>query len=280
MKMMILNILFILLTPSQAFSAKEKSWSYNTYEVKTQVENNSYEAMVYEPKNKKIRAILIISPTISNVDSIEGANAQYFAKRGYLVIVPYPFVTELNSPNPDMDKLDSDYYRPVVSAISFINLVDAKFKLPLNLPVFALGASQGGIMTVLIAAYIPRVKAAWIAVAGGDLPHIYAYSDVPAIVKFRIGHMKTLGISEALAYEIYLRSYLKNDPALSCKEIGIPLHQTIATRDTSVPTVTQEYLARECPAHSILRLKLSHSAGALTTVIMREKILDFFESTI
>jgi dienelactone hydrolase len=280
MKMMILNILFILLTPSQAFSAEEKIRSYNTYEVKTQVEKNSYEAMVYEPKNKKIKAILIISPTISNVDSIEGANAQYFAKRGYLVLVPYPFMTELNSPNPDMDILDSDYYRPVVSAISFINLVDAKFKLPLNLPVFALGASQGGIMTVLIAAYIPRVKAAWIAVAGGDLPHIYAYSDVPAIVKFRIGHMKTLGISEALAYEIYLRSYLKNDPALSCKKIGIPLHQIIATRDTSVPTVTQEYLARECPAHSILRLKLSHSAGALTTVIMREKILDFFESTI
>ncbi len=279
MKMMFLTILFILLNPlTQTSAAENRSRYYNTYEIKTTVEQYQYEAIVYEPKLQKIKAMLVISPTIGNYDSVEGANAQYFAKNGYLVIVPYPFITELQKPMPDLNQLDSDYYRPVVSTISFINLVIARFNLPENISVFALGGSQGGITTILLASHIPRIKAAWTAVAGGDLPHIYAHSDVVAIVKFRTNHMKTLGITDPFEYEKLLRSWLHNDPAISCKEIKIPFHQTIALKDISVPTATQELLARECPPHQILRLNLSHSAGTLTVVTMREKIKEFFEA--
>lgn len=279
MKMMFLTILFILLTPNQQTSAAEiKSRYYDTYEVKTIVEQYDYEAIVYEPKLQKIKAILVISPTIGNYDSIEGANAQFFAKNGYAVIVPYPIPTELQKPMPDMNRLDSDYYRPIVSAISFINLIGSKLNLPESTPVFALGGSQGGITSVLLASHIPRIKAAWVAAAGGDLPHIYARSDVSAIVKFRTNHMRTLGMSDPGEYERFLRGWLHNDPAISCKEMKAAFHQTIALKDTSVPTVTQELLAKECPRHQILRLNLSHSAGTLTVVTMREKIKEFFEA--
>lgn len=74
--------------------------------------------------------------------------------------------------------------------------------------------------------------------------------------------------------------YLHNDPALSCKDIKVPFHQTIALRDTGVPTVTQELLARECPPHSIIRYNYNHEAGTMTTVLMRKKIYEFFESLI
>lgn len=257
-----------------------KSRHYETFEIKTKVEAYEYEAIVYKPIDTPIKAMLVIYPTIGGYDSIEGSNGQYFAKRGYVVIIPYPFITELNKPNPDMDQLDSDYYRPVVSVISFINFVEFKLSLNPNLPVFALGASQGGITSILITAYVPRIKAAWIAVAGGDLPHIYARSTVIQIREFRERHMKTLGITSVDRYETYLRGYLHNDPARSCKDIKVPFHQTIALKDTGVPTVTQELLAKECPPHEIKRYNLGHEAGTLTTVLMRKKIYEFFESFI
>nr|BDT27646.1 hypothetical protein BHI3_11120 [Bacteriovorax sp. HI3] len=261
---------------SQTFDARH----YETFEIKTKIEAYEYEAIVYKPKDIPIKAMLVIYPTIGGVNSIEGSNAQYFSKRGYVVIVPYLFETELNKPNPDMDKLDSDYYRPVVSVISFINYVDFKLNLPSTLPVFALGASQGGITSILITAYVPRIKAAWFAVAGGDLPYIYAHSTVLQIRDFRERHMRTLGMSDVNQYETYLRGYLKNDPSLSCKDIKVPFHQVIALKDTGVPTVTQELLARECPSHTIDRYKLGHEAGTLTTVLMRKKIFEYFESFI
>lgn len=262
------------------YQGEADSRHYETFEIKTKVEAYEYKAIVYKPTGTPLKALLVIYPTIGGVNSIEGSNAQYFSKRGYVVIVPYLFETELNKPNPDMDKLDSDYYRPVVSVISFINYVDFKLNLPSTLPVFALGASQGGITSVLISAYVPRIKAAWFATAGGDLPYIYARSTVLQIREFRERHMRTLGMSDVDQYETYLRGYLKNDPSLSCKDIKVPFHQVIALKDTGVPTMTQELLARECPPHSIDRYKLGHEAGTLTTVLMRKKILEYFESFI
>lgn len=278
MKMMILNILFILLIPTrQLFAEEEASRYYDTYVHRTTVDQTVYEAIFYVPKLQKARAIVIISPTIGNYDSIEGANAHFFAKNGYVAIVPYPIPTELQQPKPDTAQLDKDYFRPITSAASFISLAESKFRLPENLPLYAMGASQGGITTVLLTSHIPRIKAAWVAVGGGDLPHIYAQSTVKEIISFRTNHMRTLGFTDQNKYEKYLKSSLKNDPAFSCTKIKVPFHQTIALRDTSVPTVSQELLAKKCPKHDIIRLNLSHGAGALTIVTMQEQIMEFFE---
>lgn len=284
MKLFMISLIFTLLsqTPTWAseLSDTDKGRDYSIFDIKTQVESSSYVATIYRPTKLRIKALLIISPTIRGVTSIEESNAQYFSKRGYLVIMTQQFKTELNSPNPDAEKINSDYYKPAVSAISFINAVDQKLNLPDTLPVFALGASQGGIYTVIIASHIPRIKGAWFAVGGGDLAHIYAYSDVEQIVKFRHNHMRILGMTKMKDYENYLRMYLKNDPATSCKEIKVPFHQTIALRDTSVPTSKQELLVDECPPHDVSRKNMNHSAGAVTTVLERNEIEAYFDALI
>ena len=289
MKLFMTFFIFTLLTqgPSWSFEYRnssvtneEKKRSYEVFSIKTKVENHYYTANVFRPTQARIKSILIISPNIDGVTSMEETNALFFSKRGYLVIVPDPFLTELSNPRPDIERLNADFYRPAVSTISFINFVEQKLNLGITLPIFAMGASQGGISSIILAANIPRIKAIWTAVAGGDLPHIYAHSEVKQLKKFRINHMRILGISNPHAYEDYLRIYLTNDPLVSCKNILIPFHQTIALKDLSVPTKTQELLARECPPHSVSRKKLGHLGGALTTVRDRQDILEFFDSNI
>ncbi|MEA9357481.1 hypothetical protein SHI21_14735 [Bacteriovorax sp. PP10] len=284
MKLFMISLIFTLLSQTPAWASNpadtNKDRDYSIFDLKIEVNSTSYKAFVYRPTKLKIKALLIISPTIKGMTSIEESNAQYFSKRGYVVIATEQFYTELNSPNPDPEKLNADYYKPALAAISFINAVDQKLNLPETLPIFALGASQGGIFTLIIAAHVPRIKGAWFAVTGGDLPHIYAYSDVEELAKFRKNHMRILGMTKMKDYEDYLRLYLKNDPTISCKEIKVPFHQTIALRDTSVPTSTQELLVDECPPHDISRKNMNHAAGTVTTVLERQQIMDYFDDLI
>lgn len=274
-----ITLIFTFLSLDPAW-ASDKARQYKVFEVQTEVNSVKYFAQVYQPTETPIKFMLLISPTINGITSIEEANAQYFAKRGYVVIVPEPYPTELSNPNPNIEKLNADYFQPALSAISLINNVDQKLNLPPTTPIFALGASQGALSTIIVTSTIPRIKAAWFAVGGGNLPYIYAHSEVDQIEKFRANHMKILGINNTYQYEEYLRIYLKNDPVVSCKDITVPFHQVIATRDNSVPTVTQELLVDECPPHSVTRKNTNHAGGTVSTVLDRKKIMEFFESSI
>lgn len=275
-----ISLIFTLTSMAPSGASDQKSQNHETFPIHLNIESVNYSATVYVPNKTTIKAMLIISPSIDGVTVLEISNANYFSKQGYVVIVPELFKTELVSPTPDAEKLNSDYYKSVFSSIGFINYTDQKLNLSPDLPIFALGSSQGGIFTILLAAYIPRIKAAWFAVAGGNLPYIYAHSEVKQIVKFRNTHMKNLGINNKFEYEDYLRIYLKNDPAISCKDITVPFHQTIALRDDSVPTSTQELLVDECPPHNVSRHNVNHTAGAVTPINDRRKIIDFFNKFI
>jgi len=274
-----ISLIFTLLSFNPSL-AVDKSRHYEVFQIQTELESVKYTADVYRPLLTKIKYMLIISPTIDGVTSLEESNAQYFSKRGYVVIIPYPYPTELSNPNPNVEKLNANFYQPAISAISLINAVDHKLNLPQTTPIFTLGASQGGLSSLIITATVPRVKALWFAVGGGDLPYIYAHSEVKQLEKFRANHMRILGLSNPNKYEEYLRMYLLNDPAITCKDITVPFHQTIATRDVSVPTITQELLVKECPQHSVSRKNANHTSGALSTVIDRQEIMEFFESSI
>jgi len=283
MKLFMISLIFTLLsqTTSMASDPPESTRpQYEVFKIKTEVNSTPYVGIVYKPLTTKIKSLLIISPTINGVTAIEESNGQYFSKRGYLVIIVDQFSTELNKPNPDMEKFNADYFKPALSAISLINLITQKLNLPETLPVFALGASQGGIFTLIITAHVARIKASWFAVAGGDLPFIYAHSEVRQIEKFRRNHMNILGINNRYKYEDYLRAYLKNDPVISCKDIKVPFHQTIALRDTSVHTIKQELLVDECPPHDVSRKNRNHAGGTMSTVSERQEIIEYFNSFI
>lgn len=224
--------------------------------------------------------MLILTPTITGVSVLEKINADYFAKSGFLVIIPLPFTSEVSSEKPDIKKLDADFFKPVYAAERFITLAEETFNLSVNLPVFAMGASQGGIRTLIIASHVNRITASWFATAGGDFPSIYANSKVEKIADFRNKHMNALGITDNAHYEKYLRDHLNNDPTTSCAQIKTPFVQTMTLKDDKVPTPNQKLLADYCPSHTVLTLNTNHIAGSLSTVKWRYKIKIFFKTLI
>lgn len=282
MKTLLTITLFTILTQIHAadsITPIDSKSRYDIYQMKTEIPEGNFEASVYLPTNKKIKAMLVLTPTIAGVTIIEKSNAQYFANDGYLVIIPLPYKSEVDSEIPDIIKLDNEFYKPSFAADSFIALSETKFNLAPSLPVFAMGASQGGIRTLIIASHSPRITASWFATAGGDFPSIYAYSVVEKIASFRVKHMKVLGISDSKEYEAYLRTHLTNDPAFACANIKTPFVQTMTLRDDKVPTTNQELLMKNCPTHKLITLNTGHVAGSLSTVNWRHKIKKFFEES-
>lgn len=233
------------------------------------------EAMLYRPVGREAKAILYLFPTINGPSPLETTTARFFVHRGFAVVIPKPVGLELNIDDPDAAQLDKDYFKPSAAAMTLIEAADRALKKE-NLPVFALGASQGGIRTVGLTAESSRVKAAWFAVAGGNFPLVYATSQVEKIKTLRKNHMKKLGLDSASAYENYLRLHLKNDPTYSCAKISVPIVQVIALRDNKVPTSTQYELNEACPSHRVLEIDGSHVRGASTVYFYKEKIFKFF----
>lgn len=281
---LIFSILFLSSASAGTFGAPEKKRHYDAYLLKTSLKGEEIhgliEAKVYRPTKAEIKAILILTPTIAGVSPIETLNAQYFVKAGYLVIMPLPYISEIDSEKPDVKLLEQEFNKPALAAEQFLNEVENQFQLEKTLPVFALGASQGGFRTFGIATSLSRITASWFATAGGDFASIYAHSSVKKIAAFRSRHMRAVGLTSIDDYENYLRVNLVSDPVHSCNKITTPFVQVIALKDDKVPTKNQELLAKACPAHKIIRLNSGHLTASFSTWLWREKVKDFFESNI
>lgn len=239
---------------------------------------SDYSGVFYYSNKLPPKAILVLYPTISGLSVLEKNIATYFARHQFLVLIPLPYKSEISHPTPDIDRLNAEYLKPVESVKLLINELETKNPDLNNLPLFAMGASQGGIRSLLLTANYPRVKAVWFSVAGGNFPKVYAHSEVEKISTFRERHKKVLNIVSNDDYENYLRKNLTDDPLLDCQKISVPLVQVIALKDTKVPTSTQEDLARACPPHKIIRINQGHVIGSLTNAIKKKEVLHFFQN--
>ena len=247
--------------------------------LKADIDVTHHEAKIFEPHDlSKIKAILYLSPTIEGVTLLESTNAHYFVRHNFLVIVPLPFIDESAVGEPTILKLNKDFNKPALAASTFLKMAAEKYSLPANLPIFAMGASQGGIRTTFIAANVPGITAAWATTVGGDFASIYTHSTVKQIALFRKKQMEYLKITSLTEYEDTLRSNLTNDPLKACQKITIPWVQTMALKDVSVPTYNQKLIAENCPHHEVIKVNTGHVMASLTTDLWRHKIRSFFES--
>jgi len=273
MKTSLLLSFLVISFSASAFSLKKEK-SFDLPVIFNGVEE---KATIFNSQDKDPKGILILTPTIAGVSPLEKINAQFFAKNGFVVIVPLPYLNQVDSLTPNIAMLDQEFDKPYRLAVKFLEETQKVLKLKDHLPVFVLGASQGGFRSLIIASLLnERVKGLWFATAGVDFPSIYAQSKVKKIAAFKERSKKVLGIETDQDYENYLRVHLQNDPKNICQKIKVPFVQVIALKDDKVPTHNQELLSQACPATETIRLNTGHIGGSISTVTMNKKILAFF----
>lgn len=235
-------------------------------------ENLSIQAEVFYPSQNPV-GVVILTPTISGVSLIEKNLAKYFKKNGFIVIMPLPYLSEVDQANPRIENLDREFLTPAKNAKIFLNQLSDKIK---GLPIYALGASQGGFRTLIITAEIPEINAAWIVTAGADFASIYANSKVEKIEIFKNKLKTEYQVETDSELESLLRAELKNDPINLCRNIDRPFVQVIALKDNKVPTYNQIKLKEACPDHKIIYYNTGHVSASLSMLKDKKKILNFF----
>lgn len=259
---------------------KDKSKNkYNVYKLEKKILEGPYLLTVnylyYQTKISVKRELIVLTPTISGVSSLEKTVARYFSKRGYDVIIPIAFETQIEFNEQTVKYMDRGFFRPVAQAKLMIEELRSKNNYEKT---FLLGASQGGIRSTMLLGENLNIDKAFTFVAGGDFPKLYAETTVKQLIEFRQKHMAALGITKTSDYEDYLRENLTFDPKQACVKSNVEMKMLIATEDTSVPTETQYDLWKACGEPELIKVKGGHVKGVLKMYWMRKEILNFFKN--
>lgn len=123
----------------------------------------------------------------------------------------------------------------------------------------AMGVSLGALATTLLAAVEPRVGAAVLVLAGGDLPSLVTGSDEPGVRAF----VREVGLGpEALATR--LRAEVPSDPLVLAPCIDARKVLLVqARRDTTIPFVNQQLLAKALGLPQRIVLPTGHYTSAV-----------------
>lgn len=240
------------------------------------------QARVYPPTkiqvnfwdSKKAPDNLMIFSTIDGTGTLEKALARYFARRDFWVVLP--LIPEIENPIDEQTakRMDAMYKRVQLSAQILQNKLKELNGLGRN---FLMGASQGGIRSIMAAQTLEDVDAVWANVAGGNFPSLYAYSRVDELIEFRQNHMSFLGLKDPQRYQTFLSSKLEHDPLQSCGQIPARMSFVVALEDESVPTSNQLELLEACRPEKVKKIDSGHVRGVLDLILNKREIRKFFE---
>ncbi len=228
-------------------------------------------------KNK----LIVVTPNILGETVLERGMARFLQSKGYHVLIP---MTEVR-----LDIVDEKSFQKIEdinrSSLKLTNLlidyVHGFFEFDRN-NIGLVGASLGGIRSSMLFGTDDRFKAMFIAVAGSDMPAIYAYSEHKIIVDIRERHMEFLGLKTQKAYETILRNKIQLDASIVVNSKYLEnVAMIIANEDTSVPTINQWKLWSKIyqTGHEpmLYTFQMGHRAAAVQIYRLRNDVLEWMD---
>jgi hypothetical protein len=248
-------------------------------------ESSSEEILLFKYrlyKSKRAnRRLVVLTPNIEGVTVLERRLAHKLAGEGFHVLIPF---ARLESPKFDSltsYRIERTFERAMAATLLMIEEVENYIEFEQD-QIGLAGASQGGIRSATLYGLDNRFKALFVAVAGADLPSLYAGTEIEQLVSFRDSHMKGTNISSTKDYENYLREHLVLDPSLIVQNPyldGIAL--VIANNDQIVPSTNQwklwETIKEAGHTPKTYVKNVSHVVGALMLVRYENVMVEWFQ---
>lgn len=228
-------------------------------------------------KNK----LIVLTPNILGETVLERVMAQFLQENGYHVLVP---MTQVR-----LDVVDENSFQRIEdinrSSLKLTNLlidyVNEFFHFDRE-NIGLVGVSLGGIRSSMLLGSDNRFKAMFIAVAGSDMPSIYAYSEHSIIIDIRERHMEFLGLKTQKEYEEILRQNVHLDSSIVANSKNLEnVAMIIANKDTSVPTINQWKLWSEIyqTGHEpkLYTFQMGHRPAAIQIYRLRDDVLAWMD---
>jgi hypothetical protein len=228
----------------------------------------------YDVRGTEKPPVVMVLPMSGGGYSIERHFASYFANRGYAAVIVHRDKIPKDQQmieilNPMIRRMVIDHKR-VIDWLETLPDVDAQ-----RTGIF--GISMGGIKGAMLAPLESRIRAAIIGLAGGDLPHILAYSTEPGLTKKREQFLKGRGLTLEEG-EVALRKMITRDPLVYAPYVDPEKVLLVLARyDTVVPIAKGLELKEKMGNPETIMLPAGHYTAVLSIPYIKSQSFEFFE---
>jgi hypothetical protein len=229
----------------------------------------------YRPNGVGKRSLLTILPPVLDVTPFDLIwAAQFAAHHNYNVFI-LKYNEKLSDENRPIADVNISLAAVMTSARLMIDFAETKKEIDTR-KIATYGMSLGGILSSIFISIEPRVDAAVLIVAGGNLAEIMAKSDQGTVAKFRKSRMKAENLETVEELENKMRETFLFDPLIFAPQRSPEdIYMVIAEDDISVPTKNQLELWEAFGRPQELSLPGKHFPVILKNLFKHKFIYDF-----
>ncbi|GAB4417195.1 MAG: hypothetical protein OHK0056_26020 [Bacteriovoracaceae bacterium] len=305
MKFIILLVLLISNVHSEEFEDSryllDSAYSSNSFEIGPVLENNKqyqfqegtlvlrenesqelifFKFRFYLPHKLVRKNLIVLTPNIAGLTILEKRLAHTLSSNGHPVLVPFDREEKLAFDHETAIKMERIVRRAMAGTFHMINNIKSQFPAINTEQMGVVGASLGGIRSSILFGLDSRFKAAFISVAGADIPSLYGATQLEQLVTFREQHMLALNLTKIEDYVSYLRHFIYLEPSLIVKNPNLKgVAMVIAEKDTAVPTKNQWELFRVIKNQGVhpktYILNSGHVRGAAELIVREKTVLEW-----
>lgn len=235
--------------------------------------NRLLELDYYRPKGVDRAPVIVVLPILGGGYPAEKHFCAYFAKHGMAAILVRR--EGLRKTISQLEEVNETLLHSAIDARKAIDWIETRPELDAR-RIGVFGISMGGIRAAFLTPLEPRIRAAVIALAGGDLPYIITHSNEPGLSRRRNQFRETHQLSEA-AFQAEVQKSITCDPlsvAGSADRHRLLLVQALF--DRAVPTRKGLELRRALGKPETIFLPTGHYTSLLFIPYIKPASLRFF----
>ena len=228
----------------------------------------------YRPTGTNRTPVIVVLPIIGGGYPLEKIFCSYFARQGMAAVLVRR--DRLKRTIDRLEEVDDILRQAAVDAQQAIDWVETRSELDAS-RIGVFGISMGGIRAAFLTPLDPRIRAAAIGLAGGDLPYIVTHSTEPGLTRRRRGYMEKNGLPEP-EFKKELQKVIHCDPLAVAPSVDPgKVLLVIAAADTAVPTSKQLELRRAMGRPETVFLPTGHYTAFLFVPYIKAACLRFYK---
>jgi hypothetical protein len=228
----------------------------------------------YDLNSPRKTPVILLLPILGGSYDVERHFANYFAKRGYAVVMVHR--EKKSKELARVDYLNAMLKQTVLDNRRAIDWIETQPDLDAQ-RVGVFGISMGGIKGALLTPLEPRVRASVLGLAGGDIPYIITHSTEKGIIKRRNQVLKEQNLT---LEELHTRlsEGINCDPLVFAEYVDpARVLLVLASSDTVVPICRGKLLKEKMGNPETITISAGHYTAILYVPYIQREAFQFFE---
>lgn len=235
--------------------------------------NRLLELDYYQPVGTNTKSVIVVLPILGGGYPAEKHFCAYFAKHGMAAILVRR--EGLKKTITRLEEVNDTLLHSAIDARQAIDWIETRPELDAK-RIGVFGISMGGIRAAFLTPLEPRIRAAVIALAGGDLPYVITHSNERGLTRRREQFRETHQLTDA-AFQEAVQKVITCDPlsvAAGADRSRLLLIQALF--DRAVPTHKGLELRRALGKPETIFLPTGHYTSLLFIPYLKPASLRFF----